>query len=78
MVTDTFSQYESGEVYDLQVNEFHNHAVGQQGILVHNGKEGIVEEPPSFMADHPFLFFIRDEPTGNILFLGRVMDPSVK
>jgi len=27
-------------------------------------------------ADRPFLFFLRDEPTGAVLFLGRVMDPS--
>jgi serpin B len=27
-------------------------------------------------ADHPFLYFVRDEPTGAILFMGRVLDPS--
>jgi serpin B len=27
-------------------------------------------------ADHPFLYFLRDEPTGTILFMGRVADPS--
>lgn len=29
-----------------------------------------------FMADHPFLFFIRHNPTNSILFLGRFRVPS--
>ena len=29
-----------------------------------------------FRADHPFIFIIQDKDTGNILFLGRVVDPT--
>lgn len=29
-----------------------------------------------FNADHPFIFLIQDTETGNILFLGRVVDPT--
>jgi serine protease inhibitor len=31
---------------------------------------------PTFRADKPFVFAIRDVKTGTILFLGRVMDPT--
>jgi serine protease inhibitor len=27
-------------------------------------------------ADRPFLYFLRDQPTGAILFMGRVVDPT--
>ncbi len=31
---------------------------------------------PVFKADHPFVFFIREQKTGNPLFMGRIMNPA--
>jgi serpin B len=36
----------------------------------------IQPEPTAFRADHPFLYLIRHDPTGTILFMGRMADPS--
>ncbi len=45
---------------------------------------GISTEPTSVLGgplvrlalDHPFLFFLRDDATGAVLFAGRVVDPE--
>ena len=37
---------------------------------------GVTSVPPTLVVDRPFLFFVRHNPTGAILFQGRVVDPS--
>jgi len=32
--------------------------------------------PATFRADHPFIFIIQDNQTGNILFIGKMVDPT--
>jgi serine protease inhibitor len=33
---------------------------------------------PTFKADRPFLFLVRDRQSGSVLFLGRVVNPTEK
>ncbi len=55
----------------VEVNEEGTEAAAATGISV-----GETSAPTPFTADHPFLFLIRDNVTGSILFLGRVTDPT--
>jgi serine protease inhibitor len=56
----------------VSVDEQGTEAAGA-AALVAWGADG--EEPVAFSADRPFLFLIRDEKTGSVLFLGRIADP---
>ena len=40
------------------------------------GVVGVFAPRKVFIADHPFIFIIQERDTGNILFMGRVVDPS--
>ena len=40
------------------------------------GRTSLPTDVVTLRVDHPFLFALRDVPTGTILFLGRVADPS--
>ncbi len=57
----------------VDVNEEGTEAAAATGVVIR--AMAMPAEPSEFRADHPFVFLIRDEPTGSILFLGRVNDP---
>jgi serpin B len=40
------------------------------------GTTGPPPQPKSFVADHPFLLLVRDAPTGAVLFIAQVNDPT--
>ena len=54
----------------VDVNEQGTEAAAATGVMTSVGA------PPYFRADHPFVFLIRDNHNGSILFLGRVINPT--
>jgi serpin B len=57
----------------VDVNEEGTEAAAATAILIQTSS---VQITPTFRADHPFVFLIRDKQTGSILFLGRVTNPE--
>jgi len=59
----------------VDVNEEGTEAAAATGVVV--GLTSVrPERIPVFRADHPFLFLIRDNKSGSILFIGRAMNPA--
>ena len=56
----------------VSVDEEGTEASAATGVLM-----GPTSLPPQVVIDRPFIFLIRDIETGAILFVGRVVDPSV-
>jgi serpin B len=57
----------------VSVNEAGTEAAAATAVIA---GDTAAPEPATMTLDHPFLFFIRDNATGAILFIGRVTDPS--
>jgi serpin B len=57
----------------VEVNEEGTEAAASTGSTTTKRRD---DEPPTFRADHPFLFLIQENHTGSILFMGRVTDPT--
>jgi len=60
----------------VDVNEEGTEAAAATAVTMKLTSMGPGSRPPVFRADHPFLFLIRDNQSGDILFLGRVMNPK--
>jgi serpin B len=58
----------------VEVNEEGTEAAAATGVIM--GVKAVFLKKV-FRADHPFIFFIQHRDTGNILFMGRVIDPSL-
>jgi len=60
----------------IDVNEEGTEAAAATGIVMRSMAMQREQPPIIFRADHPFLFVIRDNRFGGILFMGRVNDPT--
>lgn len=58
----------------VEVNEKGTEAAAATGVIVEQAAE--IPQSVTFRADHPFLFAIRDNKSGGLLFLGRVVNPE--
>ena len=60
----------------VKVDEDGTEAAAATAVGMRAGSAAPPNEPTVFRADHPFLFLIRHNASGAVLFLGRVVDPS--
>ncbi len=58
----------------VDVNEEGTEAAAATAVVMDRKCE--VARPPQFRADHPFLFLIKENKTGSILFIGKVANPE--
>jgi serpin B len=59
----------------IEVNEEGTEAAAVTTSTITTTEKG-PRDPPRFRADHPFLFLVRENESGLVLFLGRVVDPT--
>jgi len=57
----------------VEVNEEGTEAAASTAVVFLKAAH---REPPIFRADHPFIFIIKDNRSGSVLFMGRVMNPA--
>jgi serpin B len=57
----------------VDVNEEGTEAAAATGVAI---KRSSIQPPQEFNANRPFLFLIKENDTGSILFMGRVTDPT--
>lgn len=60
----------------IAVDEAGTEAAAATAVSMKAGSAAPTDEPVPFVADHPFLFFVRDAKSGTILFMGRLVSPT--
>ncbi len=59
----------------VSVDEAGTEAAAATGVIMR--ATAMPAEPVKVTIDHPFIFLIRDVKTGAVLFVGRVLSPSL-
>ena len=57
----------------IDVNEEGTEAAAATAVVM--SLKSVAAPKPVFKADHPFIYIIRENSSGSILFMGRVTDP---
>ena len=62
----------------VEVNEKGTEAAAATAVMMMMARSAPITLPfiPTFKADRPFLFLIRDIKTGSVLFIGRMTNPK--
>lgn len=68
---DLFIEYIFHKAF-ISVDEHGTEAAAATGVIIPAG----IGRYPGFVANRPFIFFIRDKQTKAILFMGRIIDPT--
>ncbi|XP_010509595.1 PREDICTED: serpin-ZX [Camelina sativa] len=61
----------------IEVDEVGSKAAAAAAVMYIGGCRGPSPKKYDFVADHPFLFLVKENRSGLALFLGQVMDPSI-
>ncbi|MBL9026618.1 MAG: serpin family protein [Myxococcales bacterium] len=62
----------------IKVDEKGTEAAAATAVAMPRAGSAAPAKPTEFKADHPFLYVIRDNASGLVLFMGRVSDPTKK
>ena len=66
------------QMVKIKVDEEGTEAAAATYIEMQAMKKSLPPPVPEFVADHPFIFVLRDRVSGAILFMGRVMKPAAQ
>lgn len=61
----------------IEVNEEGTEAAAASAAVIKLRSTLVLMDPLDFVADHPFMFLIREDMTGVVLFTGHVLNPSI-